>query len=142
MANLKRDFSAPILDIKGKPLHGNGSVEAMTKALDLAISKVPEAEQEALSAALSIILGEPLTLGAAVAHALTAAAPDEPGLAPGEAEKRLNLALRLVDGGVVEITPEERGLMKRRAGKAYRGALVPGRVAMLLEGDAAPKGAD
>lgn len=138
MTKLLRDFSAQILDLKGKPVPGNATTEALSKALDLALAKVPEAEREGLTNAINIIVGEPMTLGGAVAHALTTPTPGENGMAIGESSKRLSLALKLIDGGMVEITPEERDLMKERVSKVYLGALVPGRIAELLETDAKP----
>ena len=137
MTTLKRDFSAEILDLRGRPMKGSGTMETLSKVLDLALSKVPESEQESLQKAIDIIMGEPNTLGAVVSNALTAPVQGET-FGSGEATKRLKLALKIVDGGMVEITTEERDMMKERVSKVYLGALVPGRAAELLETDAKP----
>lgn len=132
MTTLKRDFSAEILDLRGKPMKGSGTMETLGKVLDVALSKVPASEQESLQKQIDIIMGEPNTLGAVVSNALTAPVQGET-MGSGEATKRLKLALKIVDGGMVEISTEERDLMKERVSKVYLGALVPGRVAELLE---------
>jgi hypothetical protein len=133
----KRDFSAPILDLKGKPVPQGVSIEALQSALDVVLKKVPESEHESVKAAIGVVLGAPMTFGDAIAHALTAPNQDDK-LAPGEATKRMALALKIVNGGIVEITPDERDLMKRAIEKAYLGAVIPGRTIVMLETEDKP----
>lgn len=130
---LKRNFSDFILDLKGKPVPQGVNTQTMQAALDVALAKIPAEEVENVQKAIGAILGEPLTFGQAIAHALTEPSGNAP-LPPGESSKRLALALRIVNGGEVTITPDERDTMKRCVQEGYRGAIVPGRTIDMLEG--------
>lgn len=137
MLTLKRNFSAQVLDLTNRAVPTGATVEGLTKALDLALAKVPADQQESLTAAIKSIFGEPLTLGAAGSMALTSPIQSEGALPAGEALKRMALALKIHAGGEVEITTAERDLIKERISKYYLGAIVPGRCEMLLEAEPA-----
>ena len=130
---LKRDFSGIVLDLYGKPVQQGVNTQSLQAALDVALAHVPAEKHEDVKKAIGIILGEPLTYGAVLAHALTEPSGNEP-LPPGEAPKRVALAMRIVNGGEVVITPDERDKMKQCVQAAYRGAIVPGRAVDMLEG--------
>ncbi|MFA5898623.1 MAG: hypothetical protein WC829_05865 [Hyphomicrobium sp.] len=130
---LKRDFSAPILDLDNKPILPGATMEGLQKALGIAFDGVPEDKRDEVRKAAEAALNAPMTLGAVCAQALTSPGADKQPLPEGVATTRLALALKVNAGGTIEITTAERDLLKDLVGKFYLGAVVPGRVAMLLE---------
>ena len=133
---MKRDFDAPILNIDGQPVRVGDSAQAIAKAVSSVWKIMPKDVQDALNAALAKEAGKPLTLGDACVSVLMGAYPDEPGLSLPERAKRMKLALRITEGGVQDIEPEDRDLIKPLLIKGYNGPLVPVRCAELLEKDA------
>lgn len=129
---LKRDFSAPILDLDNKPILPGATMEGLQKALGIAFDGVPEDKREDVRKAAEAVLNAPLTLGDVCSEALTKPSQGDAPLGDGIATSRLMLALK-VKSGEVEITTVERDLLKERVSRFYLGAIVPGRVAMLLE---------
>lgn len=129
---MKRDFSQTILDLQDKPLVDGMSFEALQRAC----KRLSQDAAKELTERLAEESARPLTLGAAVASALIAPNDDDAKSELDVKVKRMHLALKIVNGGEVEITPDERDLMKRMVNKRYGGALVPARCADLLEGEA------
>ena len=111
------DVSAPILDIDGKPIPA-------------CAAKTPECER-------------PMTLGDVAMTALLTPYPDEAEGTRGgvpitgqQKADRMALAIRIHDGGKVDLTAEQIALAKLLVGKAY-GPLVVGRAWALLDPPAA-----
>lgn len=132
---MQRDFSTLILGLSGKPLRTQVTIERFAEAVEKAVSVLDPAPRAAVEKAIAEALGEPLTLGMACADALVQPVKDENSVPVGEARKRLALALKIGGGGIHEIEPAERELMKERVGRYFVGALILGRVDQLLEGE-------
>ncbi len=136
VTNLKRDFSALILDLDDEPVRPQLTVQRVSQALNALIPNLPDdpgAAKLALAKALQEAGDKPLTLGAAASAALLDSYPDEKDLSATERTDRLLLAMRVHKGGAIEITPEERDKMKRLLGKHWLGSLVAPRAWIMLE---------
>lgn len=83
--------------------------------------------------------GKPLTTGSVSVNALMGQYPDEQGLTGDEKFKRYQLAARIADGDVLEVSAEEVALLKRLIGKGYLPMVVgPAYLALESEPEAAP----
>ena len=130
---MKRDFSSKLLDLKCKPVRPAASMERMAQAL----ASLPHDVLIQVQAALDAAGLEELTYASAAADALTQPLSGDDGLSMGAKLKHMRLALRLMDGGEIEVTPEERELLKERVNRRYPGALVPARMYDFLEAEPA-----
>ena len=79
----------------------------------------------------------PATLKALACTALAAMFNDEPSLSATDKYQRFALGLKLVDGGEVDLSVEEIGLIKKLIGKAYP-PVTMGRAYDLLDPKAKP----
>jgi hypothetical protein len=130
---MKRDFSSPILDLKGKPVPNQPTVDAYARAVASLASKLSPELMEQFEADVARE-SSVLTLGDVCVAVLQHAYEDERTLDLSTRTKRMKLAMKLVDGGEQEITPEERDLIKPLLVKGvYGGPLVPVRASDLLE---------
>lgn len=131
-AGVQRDLSELVLDLDGLPIRIGSTIEGLLTAINKTMSSAPPEVQEKMRAALMEVADAPLTLGRAASGALIAVLPEDRST---EAERmdRLLLAMKLHAGGTVEITPQERDLVKRCVWKRYPGALIAPRVCMLIE---------
>lgn len=102
---MKIDFSAVLKNLDGSPL--------------LRQSQVADAQPA------------PMTLAHAACDALIL--PDQQQQSGDEKAAQFTLAMKIVKGGEVEITPEDAALIKKRIGAAF-GPLVVGRAYELLNG--------
>lgn len=101
------DFSAPILDLFGRPCIEAGTGSNGTDPKNL-------------------------TLATVASSALTAAIPDEPNQSAAVKVQRFGLALRVAAGGSVDLKAEEVAMLKDLIGKLYQ-PLVVGRAYDLLD---------
>ena len=135
---MKRNFDAPILDLKGKPVPLQATVDALNRAVNaLSLKLSPELLDE-FRASVAKESGV-LTLGEVCVSVLQNAYEDERALDMSTRTKRMKLAMKLVDGGTQDITPEERDLIKPLLTKGvYGGVVIPVRADELLEKDVDP----
>lgn len=132
-----RNFSAPILDIHNNPVRPGPSAEAMTRAINRVAPEMPADLQAKLAEAINAECGQPLTLADVAVESLMTPYQGEDQLPMTERLQRMKLAQKLVEGGEVDITPDERERIKTLAIKRYAGPLVPCRIEEMLEEGAA-----
>jgi hypothetical protein len=140
---MKRDFKQVLKDFNGAPLlMGTLDKDAFSRALG---SLEPEVQLKVMRALQAENI-RPLTLEAACCQALAADLPDERdprGVATVTADERMRrwrLGTLLVcpgPDGTVEITPEQRDLIKGLLPKAWGGSLIAPQAMEMLE-EAAP----
>ena len=106
------DFSAKILDMNGKAVIDDTACPADTTG------KRPCAIE--------------VTLADVSVRALMAVAQDEATLAGEEKFKRFSLAMRIKDGGKIDLSAEDTAMLKKLIGKLYA-PLVVGRAFPLLD---------
>ncbi|MGP1675937.1 MAG: hypothetical protein ACTS6J_02110 [Burkholderiales bacterium] len=134
---MKRNFSETILDLDGDPVVLGLSMEAFTRALNAAFQFLPKASQDALNTALEKEARKPLTLGAACVGALMSVYEGEQTMDDSVRLARMMLAVKINAGGIVDIEPVERDLIKPLLKKKWAGSiLIPVVAAQLLEKDA------
>lgn len=103
---MKVNFSLPILDLNGAPIKEGGS----------------DANAD-------------MTLASISCNALLAPYQDENNLDGAEKTKRFKLALKVNDGGIIDLAVEDVSLLKRLIAKGYA-PLVVGRAYELLDPEA------
>lgn len=137
MATLKRDFSAKITDLKGKPLKLGATPQAFEQAINAIWPKLSPELQAEFTTAMDAAAGTEATLADVACTALlpNGFTEQDKSITPEAGMKRFKLALRLSDGGVQEIDTAERDLIKDLVNK-HHSLLVRGRVDELLETDA------
>lgn len=134
-STVKRDFGAKLLDLDGNPCHIGGTVEGVLQVLDQVLQKVPaEVRKEAVET-LERVTGKPLTLASVCSRALISPYEDERTLDDTVRIARMELARKIHKGGVVDITPQERDMIKPLIKKAFNGVLIPVLTWELLEKD-------
>ncbi len=132
---MKRNFDAKILDLKGEAVKTGVTMEALMSAIKAIFPKLPEAVQDEYNAIVTAKMMEPLTLAAASVTALMSPYEDERTLDMSARVKRMDLARKLVSGGVVDMTIDELAMIKPLLIKAFAGPLVPVVASELLEKD-------
>ena len=106
------DFSAKILDMNNKPVIDDTACPADAAGKRPCMSEV--------------------TLADVSVRALMAVAQDEATLAGEEKFKRFSLAMRIKDGGKIDLSAEDTAMLKKLIGKLYA-PLVVGRAFPLLD---------
>lgn len=132
---MKRDFSKVITDLKGKPVTEGASVRGILDAIQTVWGELSAETRDKLTDAMEKNAANDLTLATVCCNALLGGYEDERNLAGDIRAKRYRLAGKIANGGVVEITPDERDLIKPLLYKAYPGALIPVAAADVLEGE-------
>ncbi len=135
---MKRNFDEQILGLDKQPVRAGASLQSIAKAISVIWPKLSTELQKELGAAMATEAGKPLTLGAACVSVLMGAYHDEQSLPLPDRAKRMQLALRLNDGGEQDLTPEERDMIKPLLIKGFGGVLIPVVVAEMLEKETAP----
>ena len=133
---MKRDFDAKILDLDGEPVRLGMTVEAIAKAIATFLPKLTPEQATAFNAELEKQAKKPLTLGSACVTVLMGGYADEQNLDAGKRIERMELARRIHKGGVQDIEPKDRDLIKPLLIKGFSGILIPVVCAELLEKDA------
>ena len=129
---MKRDFSQPVLDLRGAPIRSGASAEALMAGIGKAMGQVSPEAAAILQQCLQESTGAELTVGAACGDALIAPLSGDEAMPLGERSRRLALALRVI-GGEAEISPDERDMIKDCVTRYFTGALIPARIAEFLE---------
>ncbi|QUT04851.1 hypothetical protein KFK14_17725 [Sphingobium phenoxybenzoativorans] len=132
---MKRDFSSAINDLRNSGIRVGVTVEAVLTALNEIADDIGETAGALIQTKMDETFGKTLTFGAACADALIAPQNGEEKQSIGERSKRLALAMKIVDGGEIEISPDDRDLIKTAVNAHFRGALVPGRIDRFLEAE-------
>jgi len=132
---VKRDFSVIVCDLDGEPVRLGAGMETIMAAVNEVFPKLTPEMQKLLNETIVKHAGKELTFGAACVGALMGAYEDERSLDDDTRFKRMELARKIHNGGVVEIEPKDRDLIKPLLKKRYNGILVPVTVAELLETD-------
>lgn len=133
---MKRNFDEQILGLDGEPVRLGMTVEVIARAIATFLSQMTPEQTAAFNAILDKQAKKPLTFGASCVTVLMGAYQDESGLPLPERAKRMELAIRINKGGVQEITPEDRDMIKPLLIKGFMGILIPVVCAELLEKDA------
>lgn len=136
---MKRNFDEKILDLDGMPVIVGSSVAVLLRALDSVLATLPADLKQSFTDAIAAQAGRPLTLATACSSALMGAYDDERLLDASTRIKRMELARKVHAGGIVDITPEDRDMIKPLLMKCFAGILVPVVAGELLEKDAAVK---
>lgn len=135
---MKRNFDEPILNLDGEPVRLGASAETLACVINAIWPKLTVELQKDVQAALDKEAGKPLTLGSACIGALLTVYQGEENLDDSARLTRAELARRIHKGGVIDIEPKERDLVKPLLRKKYAGSiLVPVVAGELLEKDAA-----
>lgn len=132
---MKRDFSAPILDLDGEPISLGLTPQAITRALDTVIADIPAEVVARLKVAIEKETGKPLTLGSVVVQALMAPHKGEEDLGGDERIARMELARKVNKGGTIEISAADRDRIKPLVKRLFQGPLVYVTASELLEQD-------
>jgi hypothetical protein len=137
---LRRDFAQPVLDMRGKPVMLGASLQSLQKAISRFIREADSAAVDLFKEILDEEGLEEMTLGVAAIESLGGAYEDEKGLAMDTRNTRFLLGLRITEamqnGGICEITPDERDKIKELVRKNFTGSVIAPRVSQLLEIDA------
>lgn len=134
---MKRNFDEQILDLDNEPVRRDASLEAFTRALNAVFPFLPKESQDALNTALEKEMGKPLTLGSACVSALMTVYQGEEKMEDSVRLARMDLAVKINAGGVLDIEPDDRDLIKPLLKKKWAGSiLIPVVAARLLEKDA------
>ncbi len=135
---MKRNFDEPILDLDGEPVRQGASAESFARAINHIWPTLTAEQKKVLEAALDKEAGKPLTLGAACVSALVNVYQGEENLDDSARLTRAELARKLHKGGVIDVEPKDRDLIKPLLRKRYAGSiLIPVIAGELLEKDAA-----
>lgn len=132
---MKRNFSKEITNLSGVAMTEGASLESVLAAVRSVWPALSTEVRDQFDKALKDVGAKPLTLAAACCTALLGAHEDERSLAGDVRSKRYRLAGKIHGGGVVEITADERDMIKPLLFKTYAGSLVPVVAADLLEGE-------
>lgn len=134
---MNRDFSKRITDLSGDAIPQGISVEGINRAINTIWAELSQETKDKLVAELEKAGNAPLTLASACCTALLAPFEDERSSPPpGDVRvKRYRLAGKIHAGGVVDITADERDMIKPLLFKAFGGSLIPVVAADLLETD-------
>ncbi len=131
---MKRDFSEQIIDLDGEPVRAGMSLETFARALNTVFPFLPKEGQEALNKALEKEAGKPMTLGSACVGALMTVYEGEQNMDDGVRLARMTLAVKINAGGVIDLEPADRDLVKPLLKKKWAGSiLIPVVAARLLE---------
>jgi len=131
---MKRDFSALIRHLNGSPVLAGGTDHGLAAALQEFGQLNPEASAQ-LAELMRKQSMEPMTMAAVVSDALVSqVSGDENDTLDGKT-KRVRLALRICDGGIVDVSSEDIVLIKDRVNKRRPGALIPVRIADHMEAE-------
>ncbi len=130
---IERDFSQVIKNLDGTSVRTGASVQAFARAIDKA--DLSSEAKLVLQKALVEEAGKELTLAEAALIALQQGFEDEKNLSGEDRMKRLMLGMRIVEGGVTEITAEERDLIKKVICKMFTNHFVVGNCLLMLEGE-------
>ena len=133
---LKRNFDLQILGLDGKPVRAGVSPDSMLDALAEFLPTLEAKDREAFDRIMEAKKMEPLTLRKVCCDSLLAPYEDEKNLDGAKAIERMELARLIYKGGIQEITPTQRDLVKPLFRKRYGGVLVPVVASELLEKDA------
>ena len=131
---MKRNFDEQILDFDGKPTMIQPPLQGFQNALNAIWNKLSPELQDQFNKALEKEQ-TPLTLGKACVIVLTQQYQSEQELDLLKRMDRAELARRIHKGGVQEITPADRDLIKPLITKGLVGIMTPVIVAELLEKD-------
>lgn len=133
VTKIKRDFDAQVLDMYGH----DAQVQPRENAMARALQRFAEEGDATAVAHLNRIFKEeerkPMTLAIACAEALGGAYEDEKGMAMDTRMERFKLSQRILEGGIVELTTEERDKIKALLTKRFPGSVIAPRCAILLE---------
>lgn len=132
---MKRDFSVTINDLRNDAIRVGVTVDAILNALGEVADEIGPEAGAIIQKKLDSAFGVHLTYGAACADALIAPQSGEEKQSIGDRSKRFALAMKVINAGEIEITPDEREMMKVAVNGHFRGALVPGRIDGFLEGE-------
>lgn len=133
---MKRDFNEQICDLDGTPVRSGATVESLMQAFSNIAPMLPDEMFKQLQEEINKAAGKPLTFGSACVASLMGAYEDEKGLSDDARLTRMELARRIHKGGVQEITPKDRDIIKPLVKKRFAGILVPVLVSELLEKEA------
>lgn len=129
---IRRDFSAIVLDLYGDPAFIERE-QALARALKRFADEAPA---DALALFNRIFKEEgrkELTLGNACAEALGGAYEDEKGMNMETRVKRFKLAQKVLEGGIQEITTDERTQIQALIVKRYPGSVLAPACSIMLE---------
>ena len=133
---MKRNFDELILDLDNNPVRNGPSPDAIARVIAAMWPKFSPELQAELNAALEKEVGKPLTLAAACVGALMGAYQGEENMDDMMRLTRMELARKIHKGGVQEIEPKDRDLIKSLLKKRWTGILIPVVAAEMLEKDA------
>lgn len=129
---IRRDFSAVVLD-----LYGDAATieqpQAMSRALKRFAEEAPADAVELLNRLFKEEGRKELTLGHACAEALGGGYEDEKGMQMDERVKRFKLAQKVLEGGIQEITTDERTKIQSLLVKRFAGSVLAPACSILLE---------
>lgn len=132
VTKIRRDFSAVVNNLYGDP----ATVEP-PMATGIALRRfAEEAPADAVELINRIFREEQrkaLTLATACAEALGGGYDDEKNMQMDERVKRFVLAKRILEGGIQEITTDERDKIKALLVKRFPGSVIAPQCSMLLE---------
>lgn len=133
---MKRNFDLPILDLDNEPARIGQTVETVVAALNSIWSKLSPELQKEFNDTADKLMGKGLTLASACTGALMGVYQGEENMDDTVRMSRLELARKLHKGGIVDIEPKERDLIKPLLKKKFAGSiLIPVVAAELLEQD-------
>jgi hypothetical protein len=130
---MKRNFDEVITDLDNEPVRVGMTPDTIAAALAAFWPKLTPEQGKALNEEITKAAGKPLTLGGACVGALMGAYQGEENLDDMMRLTRMELARKIHKGGVLEIEPKDRDLIKPLLKKKWAGILVPVTAAELLE---------
>ena len=133
---LKRNFDDLIRDLDGESIKTGASVEGLQAAINVIWPKLSPELQIEFQTAADKMMGEGLSLGKAAVACLLGVYEDEKTLDDSKRLARMELARKIHKGGIIDITPEERDLVKSLVTKRYAGILVPVVIKEMMETEA------
>ncbi len=131
---MKRNFSEVIKALDGAPVLSGHSAESLQSAFDQFTRANPIAAGE-FGDLLEARRIKPMTVAGVASQALIAALEGDDKTSLEDKAKRMKLAMRICDGGEVDVSADEITMIKARVNKAFPGALVPVRVSDHLEAE-------
>lgn len=135
---MKRNFDQELADLDGKPVRLGITQEGFVAVFDRMLPKLPEELQKEFNEELAKVGTAPLTFKDVCIAVLMSAFEDEQKLDDTARMSRMELARRIHKGGIQEITPKDRDLIKPLVKKKFGGILIPVITAEFLEEEYVP----
>lgn len=133
---MKRNFDEIVCDLDGAPVQTGMSAEAFHAAMLTIWEQLPQPLKDTYNAKLNEQGMLPLTLGRACVKALLGAYDEEKNMDDIVRVGRMELARKIHKGGVIDIEPKDRDMIKPLIKKMFLGVMVPVLLWEMLEKDA------